>query len=78
MNLRPPGPQPEGRGVGQLMEAVFAGVLVSECSWVFLNLFPELFPVRSAKLHQRRTTTPRQSYESRQQSDPPLADNLSK
>jgi hypothetical protein len=47
LNLRPPGPQPEGRGVGQLMRAGFIGFSASVCCAVLLSLFPNLFPKHS-------------------------------
>jgi hypothetical protein len=31
LNLRPPGPQPEGYGIAQAIEPMFAGVYVSKC-----------------------------------------------
>jgi len=44
LNLRPPGPQPEGWGIAQSMGPVFTGFRGSECGSVALNLFPNLFP----------------------------------
>jgi len=44
LNLRPPGPQPEGWGTAQGMEPVFTGFRGAECGSVALNLFPNLFP----------------------------------
>ena len=44
MNLRPPGPQPEGWGIAQIMGPVFTGFRGPECVSVALNLFPNLFP----------------------------------
>ena len=44
MNLRPPGPQPEGWGIAQSTEPVFTGFRRAECGSVALNLFPNLFP----------------------------------
>jgi len=46
LNLRPPGPQPEGWSIAQAMEPVFTGFCASEFAWVSLNLFPKLFPKR--------------------------------
>jgi len=44
LNLRPPGPQPEGWGVAQLMRPVFVGFSAPQRVPVALNLFPRLFP----------------------------------
>jgi hypothetical protein len=44
LNLRPPGPQPEGWGIAESMGPVLIGFLASECASVALNLFPNLFP----------------------------------
>jgi hypothetical protein len=44
LNLRPPGPQPEGWGVGEVTEPMFAGFLAYRCCWVALNLIPKLIP----------------------------------
>jgi len=49
LNLRPPGPQPEGSGVAQLMGPVFTGFLASECVPVALSSFPVSFPVRAPR-----------------------------
>jgi hypothetical protein len=64
LNLRPPGPQPEGWGVAQVIEPVFAGFFASEFSSVSLNLFPKLFPkhmfvsVRRGSVRVNRKITP--------------------
>jgi hypothetical protein len=44
--LRPPGPQPEGWGVGQVPGPMFAGFSACRCRWVALNLIPKLIPKR--------------------------------
>jgi len=44
LNLRPPGPQPEGWGAAQLLGPVFVGLVALEPLSVALNLFPKLFP----------------------------------
>ena len=44
LNLRPPGPQPEGWGAVLLMRPGFIGFSVSVCCAVLLSLFPNLFP----------------------------------
>jgi hypothetical protein len=44
LNLRPPGPQPEGWGAAQLPRPGFIGISASECVPVALKLFPKLFP----------------------------------
>ena len=45
LNLRPPGPQPEGSGAAQSDAPISAGISVSGLLSVSLNLFPALFPV---------------------------------
>ena len=46
LNLRPPGPQPEGSGVAQLIRPVFIGSRATEFLWVALKLDPKLDPKR--------------------------------
>jgi hypothetical protein len=48
LNLRPPGPQPVGRSLDQLMRPVSLGVPAPECIPGVLSLFPKLFPQRTA------------------------------
>jgi hypothetical protein len=45
LNLRPPGPQPEGPRSAQFWTLRLAGLSSSRFFSVSLNLFPELFPV---------------------------------
>src|SRR5580692_8544931 len=44
LNLRPPGPQPEGWGSARLRRPGFIGFSASGCCPVLLSLFPVLFP----------------------------------